>query len=200
MTKPSIALPIVVEGRYDKIKLSSIVDADIITTDGFAIFNQKEKTALLRRLAEGRGVIVLTDPDGGGRVIRSYLSGALKGERVYHLHIPAERGKERRKKTAGRAGLLGVEGADPAVLLSLLAPFTEEAPARCASLTKADLFADGLSGGEGAKEKRAALAVRLSLPPDLSPNALLAAINLLFTEEEYRDALREITDAPEVTE
>ena len=200
MTKPTIALPIVVEGRYDKIKLSSIVDADIITTDGFAIFNQKEKTALLRRLAEGRGVIVLTDPDGGGRVIRSYLSGVLRGERVYHLHIPAEHGKERRKKTAGRAGILGVEGADPAVLLSLLAPFTEEAPARRAALTKADFFADGLSGGEGAKEKRAALAVRLSLPPDLSPNALLAAINLLFTEEEYRAALRKITDAPEVTE
>ena len=193
MAKPSIALPIVVEGRYDKIKLSSIVDADIITTDGFAIFNQKEKTALLRRLAAGRGVIVLTDPDGGGRVIRSYLSGALSGERVYHLHIPATPGKERRKKTAGRAGLLGVEGADPEVLLSLLAPFTSDAPARRAALTKADLFADGLSGGEGSKEKRAALATRLSLPPDLSPNALLAAINLLFTEEEYRAALSEVT-------
>lgn len=193
MTKPTIALPIVVEGRYDKIKLSSIVDADIITTDGFAIFNQKEKTALLRRLAEGRGVIVLTDPDGGGRVIRSYLAGALRGERVYHLHVPAEHGKERRKKTPGRAGLLGVEGTDPAVLLSLLAPFASGAPAHRASLTKADLFADGLSGGEGAREKRAALAARLRLPPDLSPNALLAAINLLFTEEEYRDALREVT-------
>ncbi len=198
MTKPRIALPIVVEGRYDKIKLSSIVDADIITTEGFAIFNQKEKTALLRRLAEGRGVIVLTDPDGGGRVIRSYLSGVLSGERVYHLHIPAERGKERRKKTPGRAGLLGVEGADPAVLLSLLAPFTGEAPARRASLTKADLYADGLSGGEGAVERRAALALRLALPPDLSPNALLAAINLLFTEEEYRAALKAVSETREV--
>ncbi len=200
VAKPSIALPVVVEGRYDKIKLSSIVDADIITTDGFAIFNQKEKTALLRRLAEGRGVIVLTDPDGGGRVIRSYLAGVLRGERVYHLHIPAERGKERRKKTAGRAGLLGVEGTAPDILLSLLAPFTEEAPVRRASLTKADLYTDGLSGGEGAKEKRAALAVRLSLPPDLSPNALLAAINLLFTEEDYRAALRDVTEGSEAAE
>ncbi len=194
MNKPKIALPIIVEGRYDKIKLSSIVDANIFTTEGFALFHDKERLALLRRMAEGDGVIVLTDPDGGGRQIRSFLSGALGGGRLYHLHIPAVAGKERRKKTAGKAGLLGVEGADPSVLLSLLSPFTGDTVPRRAALTKADLFADGLSGGEGSAARRAAVAKTLSLPPDLSPNAFLAAINLLFTEEEYRAALSEVSE------
>ena len=194
MNKPKISLPIIVEGRYDKIKLSSIVDAEILTTDGFALFNNKERLALLRRLAQERGVIVLTDPDGGGRVIRSYLSGALSGERVYHLHVPAVHGKERRKQTAGKAGLLGVEGQQTEVLLSLLSPFMGEAIEARAALTKADLFADGLSGSAGCEAKRRALAERLALPPDLSANALLSAINLLFTEAEYRAALGEVAE------
>ncbi len=193
MNKPKISLPIIVEGRYDKIKLSSIVDAEILTTDGFALFNNKERLALLQRLAKDRGAIVLTDPDGGGRVIRSYLSGALSGERVYHLHVPAVQGKESRKQKAGKAGLLGVEGQEAEVLLSLLSPFIGEKIQKRASLTKADLYADGLSGGKGSEARRAALAERLALPPDLSANALLAAINLLFTEDEYRAALREVT-------
>ena len=193
MDKPRITLPIIVEGRYDKIKLASLVDAAIFTTEGFSLFHDKEKLALLRRMAEGDGVIVLTDPDGGGRQIRSFLSGALGGK-LYHLHIPAVAGKEKRKKVAGKAGLLGVEGADPAVLLSLLSPFAGDAVPRRASLTKADLFADGLSGGEGSAARRAAVAKTLSLPPDLAPNAFLAAINLLFTEEEYRAALSEVTE------
>ena len=193
MEKPKISLPILVEGRYDKIKLSSIVDANILTTEGFGLFHDKEKLAMLRRLAEGQGLIVLTDPDGGGRQIRSFLSGALGGK-LYHLHIPAVAGKERRKKTAGKAGLLGVEGADPAVLLSLLSPFFGgEVPHR-AALTKADLFADGLSGGDRSAARRAAVAKTLSLPPDLSPNAFLAAVNLLCSEEEYRAALSEVAE------
>ena len=192
MNKPKVTLPIIVEGRYDKIKLDSLVEATVVTTEGFALFHDKNRLLMLRRMAEATGVIVLTDPDGGGRQIRSYLAGALGHGRIVHLHIPAVEGKERRKKTAGKAGLLGVEGAAPEVLLHLLSPFFgESAPAR-AALTKADLFADGLSGGEGSAVRRAALAERLALPPDLSPNALLAAINLLFTEEEYRAALREV--------
>ena len=192
MDKPRITLPIIVEGRYDKIKLSSIVDADIITTDGFSLFNNKEKLAMLRRLADGNGVIVLTDPDGGGKVIRSYLSGALRGERVYHLHVPAVPGKERRKRTPGKAGLLGVEGADPEVLRALLAPFAGDAPPCRAGLTKADLYADRLSGQPESAARRARLAEILRLPPDLSPNALLAAINLLIDREEYDNALKEV--------
>lgn len=193
MDKPRITLPIVVEGRYDKIKLSSIVDAHIITTDGFALFHDKERLALLRRMAEGGGIIVLTDPDGGGKQIRSFLSGAIGGQ-VYHLHIPAVMGKERRKKTPGKAGLLGVEGAEPAVLLSLLSPFMGSTVPKRASITKADLYRDGLSGKEGSAALRASLAKRLGLPPDLAPNALLAAVNLLFSEEEYRAALEGIPE------
>jgi ribonuclease M5 len=193
VAKPKVALPILVEGRYDKIKLSSIVDANILTTEGFSIFHDKEKLALLRRLAKDGGIIVLTDPDGGGRQIRSFLSGALGTARIHHLHIPAVHGKEKRKKQAGRSGLLGVEGADPEVLTRLLSPFyTDTRPSR-ASLTKADLFADGLLGGDMSAERRASLSSRLGLPADLSSNALLSAINLLFSEEEYRAALSEVT-------
>ena len=186
-----IPIPIVVEGRYDKIKLASIAEAEILTTDGFSLFNDRERRTLLRRMAKD-GIIVLTDPDGGGKQIRSFLSALLGGEHVYHLHVPAVKGKEARKSRAGRAGLLGVEGTDPDVLRALLAPFAGGAPAARAALTKADLFADGLSGGDGSRERRAAVAERLGLPPDLTPNALLAAINLLCTEEEYRKALTEV--------
>ena len=192
MDKLKIALPILVEGRYDKIKLSSIVDGNIITTDGFAIFNDKEKLALVRRMAVG-GIIVLCDPDGGGAQIRRFLSGALPSDKIYHLHIPAIEGKERRKKTAGRAGTLGVEGVDAELLRSVLAPFAGDTPPLRATLSKADLYADGLSGGEGSADRRAAVADRLSLPKNLSPNAFLAAVNLLCTEEEYRAALCEVT-------
>ena len=193
MNKPKIALPIIVEGRYDKIKLSSLVDAHIVTTDGFSLFHDRERLALLRRMAEEGGVIVLTDADGGGRQIRSFLSSALGGT-VHHLHIPAGPGKERRKKTAGRAGLLGVEGTDNETLLRLLTPFFSDSVPDRAALTKADLYADGLSGGEGSAALRAAVSRRLSLPADLSANAFLAAVNLLFSEEEYRAALREVTE------
>ena len=114
-------------------------------------------------------------------------------DKIYHLHIPAIKGKERRKKTAGRAGTLGVEGVDAELLRSVLAPFAGDTPPSRAALTKADLYADGLSGGEGSADRRAAVADRLSLPKNLSPNAFLAAVNLLCTEEEYRAALSEVT-------
>ena len=193
MDKPKVALPILVEGRYDKIKLSSIVDANIFTSEGFSIFHDREKLALLRRLSEDGGLIVLTDPDGGGRQIRSFLSGALGAGKVYHLHIPAVHGKEKRKKQAGKAGLLGVEGADPETLRSLLAPFFSGSRPTRASLTKADLYTDGLLGGDMSAERRAAVATRLGLPGDLSSNGFLAAVNLLFSEEDYRAALSEVT-------
>ena len=192
MDKLKISLPIIVEGRYDKIKLTSLVDGNIITTDGFAIFNDKEKLSLLRRMAKD-GVILLCDPDGGGAQIRRFLSGALPSDRIYHLHIPAIPGKERRKRTAGRAGTLGVEGVDNEILRTLLAPFSGDAPPARAALTKADLYADGLSGGDGSADRRAAVAERLSLPKNLTPNAFLAAVNLLCSEEEYRAALCEVT-------
>ena len=135
MDKLKIAMPILVEGRYDKIKLTSLVDGNIITTDGFAIFNDKEKLALVRRMAVD-GIIVLCDPDGGGAQIRRFLSGALPSDKIYHLHIPAIEGKERRKKTAGRAGTLGVEGVDAELLRSVLAPFAGDTPPSRAALTR----------------------------------------------------------------
>lgn len=191
MDKITISRPIIVEGKYDKITLAALVDAQIIPTDGFSLFNQKEKAALLRRIADAHGVIVLTDSDDGGRQIRSYLSSILPPDKVTHLYIPAIKGKERRKPHAGKAGLLGVEGMEADTLRALLSPFADGVPARArGEVTKQDFYLDGLSGREGAEEKRRALALALNLPPDMTANALLAAINLLITKEEYKHALR----------
>ena len=190
MEKLTISRPIIVEGKYDKIKLDSLLSAYIIPTDGFALFKKPEKRALLRRLAERSGVIVLTDADGGGKQIRSFLSELLPKDKVIHLHTPAVPGKEKRKEKAGKAGLLGVEGIDADTLRAIFAPFADGAPARtCGGITKLDFYNDGLSGKDGAKEKREALARLLELPPDLTANALLDACNLLCTKEEYKEAL-----------
>lgn len=190
MEKPTVTLPILVEGKYDKIKLDSLVSAKIVPLGGFSLFNRGDRIAFLRKLAAGSGVIVLTDSDGGGRQIRSYLSECLPKEQVFHLYIPAVAGKEKRKKVGGKAGLLGVEGTDNETLLSLLRPFFGEAARGSGlSLTKADLYKDGLLGGDGSARLRQRLCRTLSLPPDLSPNALLDALNLAFSEDEYRAAL-----------
>ena len=195
MEKLTISRPIIVEGKYDKIKLDSLLSAYIIPTDGFALFKKTEKKALLRRLAKEKGVIVLTDADGGGKQIRTFLSELLPKDKVIHLHTPAIQGKERRKEKAGKAGLLGVEGIDADTLRALFAPFADGAPAHpCGGITKLDFYNDGLSGKEGATEKRAALALSLGLPPDLTANTLLDAINLLVTKEEYRAALERIQE------
>lgn len=186
-----IDYPILVEGKYDRAKLLQLVDAHVIETNGFGIFQDKEKRALLRRLAEPRGVIVLTDSDHAGGVIRGHLSGILPKDKVIHLYTPQIKGKERRKREASKEGLLGVEGMTPEVLLTLLAPFASDAPARAkrAELTKQDFYADGLSGGKDSSALRARLAREAGLPVSLSANALLAAINLLFTEAEYHTML-----------
>lgn len=194
MEKLSVSRPIIVEGKYDKIKLDSLLSAHIISTDGFGIFKKTEKAVLLRRLAEKEGVIILTDADGGGRQIRSYLSEILPKEKVIHLYIPAVAGKEKRKAKAGRAGLLGVEGMDADTLRQIFLPFADGAAERKrGGVTKQDFYRDGLSGGDGAKGKRAALSVALGLPPDMTANALLDAINLLYTKEEYRDIIARLT-------
>ena len=190
--KLTIPLPIIVEGKYDKIKLSSVLDAHIIPTGGFSLFRQKEKTALLRRLGEAHGVIVLTDSDGGGKQIRAFLSGILPKEKIFHLYIPQIAGKEKRKDKAGKAGLLGVEGMDADLLYELFLPFAGGAPQRRGGITKARFYADGLSGGDGSKEKRAALCARIGFPTDMTANALLEALNLLYTEKEYEEILKEI--------
>ena len=182
---------IVVEGRYDKNTLSQLVDTVILETSGFGIFKDGEKLALFRRLAEERGLIVLTDPDGAGFVIRNFLKGSIPPDRVKHAYVPDILGKERRKRTPGKEGKLGVEGMRPAVLEEALrragATFLDGSGEDRVSrrpITKADLFTLGLSGGPGAGEKRKALLKRLSLPEHLSPNAMLEVLNALYSYEE----------------
>ena len=183
---------IVVEGRYDKNTLSQVVDATVVTLGGFAVFNDREKLAFLRRLALERGLIVLTDSDGAGFVIRNYLKGALPRDRVKQAYIPDIHGKERRKRAPGKEGKLGVEGMRPQVLLESLrragATFLDEEDQNTAlkePITKADLFALGLTGGTGSAARRQALLRQLDLPEHLTPNALLEALNLLYTREAF---------------
>lgn len=182
---------IVVEGRYDKNALSQVVDATVITLGGFSVFNDKEKLAFLRRLAEKQGLIVLTDSDGAGFVIRNYLKGALPKELVKQAYIPDIYGKERRKRAPGKEGKLGVEGMKPDVLLVALeragATFLDgalEENRKGAPITKADLFALGLTGGQDSAARRQALLRKLELPEHLTANGLLEALNLLYGRED----------------
>ena len=178
---------IIVEGRYDKNTLAQIVDAPILETSGFGIFHDSQRLALLRRLAETRGIIVLTDSDGAGFVIRNYLRGAIDPAQVKHAYIPDVAGKERRKRTASKEGKLGVEGMRPEVLLEALrragATIDEKSTVKGKSITKADPYALGLIGPDSV-EKRKALCKRLELPEHLSANALVEVLNLLMDREE----------------
>lgn len=190
---------IVVEGRYDKNTLSQVVDATVITLGGFSVFNDREKLAFLRRLAEKQGLIVLTDSDGAGFVIRNYLKGALPKDQVKQAYIPDIRGKERRKRAPGKEGKLGVEGMKPDVLLETLrrcgATFldeTEETRPPKVPITKADLFELGLTGGPDSAAKRRALLKRLDLPEHLTANGLLEALNLLYDLESLRREMEDL--------
>ena len=194
MTAPlPIREAIVVEGRYDKAALAGVVDTLILDTAGFGVFRDGEKLALLRRLAEKRGLIVLTDPDGAGFVIRNYLKGAIPKGQVKHAYVPDVYGKERRKRAPGKEGKLGVEGMPPdvlrrAVLNAGATVLDGDAPERAAgNLTPADLFALGLSGTADAAERRGELLKRLGLPERMSAKALLAALNALYTPGELEE-------------
>ena len=186
MDKLRVRYPVVVEGKYDKATLLSLLDTPVFALGGFAVYHNEKTRALLRRLAGAGPVILLTDSDGGGRQIRAFLSGILPPDRVIHLFIPRIPGKEKRKAKPGKAGLLGVEGMPPDVLRRLFAPFLEnaDAPAR-EPVTKADLFALGLSGAPDSAEKRAAISRALELPDDLPANAFLSALNLVLSREEF---------------
>ncbi len=188
---------VVVEGRYDKSTLSGVVDTVILETAGFGIFKNGERLALLRRLARQRGLIVLTDSDGAGFVIRNFLKGAIPPGQVKHAYIPDVYGKERRKRAPGREGKLGVEGMPPEVLRQAIlragaTVLDGDAPARPqGNLTPADLFALGLSGTPDAARRRGELLRRLDLPQGMSAKALLAALNALYTPEELDALLNE---------
>lgn len=188
---------IVVEGRYDKNALSQVVDAVILETSGFSVFKDSEKLSLLRRLAQKQGLIVLTDSDGAGFVIRNYIKGAIPTELVKHAYIPDVYGKERRKRAPGKEGKLGVEGMRPEVLLQALlrAGATVEGEASAAprgQLTAADLYSLGLTGREDSVQRRTALLRRLELPEHLSAKALLTVLNALYTWEELNTILEQM--------
>ena len=183
---------IVVEGKYDKNTLSQIVDAPIIQTDGFHIMKDKEQLELLRAVAKKRGLIIFTDSDGAGFVIRNYLKGAIPSQQLKHAYIPDIPGKERRKSAPGKEGKLGVEGMTPEIILEALRRSGatiagESITDNSQPINKLDMFNMGLSGNPNSKAKRLALQKLLQLPEHMSSNALLQALNLLYTKEEiYR--------------
>lgn len=176
---------ILVEGKYDKIKLSQIFDATILTTDGFGIFKQKDKLALLRRLAETRGLLIFTDSDGAGFVIRNYLKGAVPKEKLFHAYIPDLYGKEKRKAKGSKEGKLGVEGVPDDVIIRAVeasGALQGSVPAK-SGITKADLYELGLSGSAGSTQRRLRLLKELQLPQQLSSNALLDVLNCIIDLE-----------------
>lgn len=187
---------ILVEGRYDKNTLSQIVDATILETSGFGIFQDKRQMSLLRRVAEKRGLIVFTDSDGAGFVIRNHIKSAIPGKYLKHAYIPDVFGKERRKSAPGKEGKLGVEGMRPDVILEALrragATLEGECTAKRAQITKQDLMELGLSGGPDASVKRLALLKKLDLPEHMSANAMLQALNLLYDFSELRTIVEEL--------
>jgi len=196
MEKPVIAYPIVVEGKYDKIKITSLFCADVFVTDGFGVFRREDKIAFFRMLAKKTPLIILADSDGAGTVIRRYFLSILPKDRQIHIYTPEIFGKEKRKPAPSKSGRLGVEGMDAEVLRKLLAPYvvSESSELDAASvgrregeeqITKADMYAVGLSGRTDSAEARKRLAQRLELPSDISATALLTVLQLLYTREEF---------------
>ncbi|MBE6549695.1 MAG: DUF4093 domain-containing protein [Ruminococcaceae bacterium] len=186
--KLNIPYPIIVEGKYDRLRLLSVCNANILTTDGFGIFKKSEKLSLIRQLSARTSIIVLTDSDGAGKVIRSHLTSAIPKDRLIQLYIPRIKGTEKRKDTPSAEGTLGVEGMERELLFDLLSPF-EDSERVCAAaqnpLSKADLYADGLSGRPDSASRRDDLAKKLGLPPAMTANALLAALKILVSYDEY---------------
>lgn len=202
--KIRISLPIVVEGKYDKNTLLQIFDATVITVGGFAVFNSREKQILLRRLAE-RGIILLTDPDGAGGVIRSFIKGIVPKEKVYNLYIPKVEGKEKRKSRASKEGLLGVEGMSRETLIKIFSPFISDGD-ECSCgidkpremITKIDFYTDKLTGAANSSVMRDKLSLYFGLPDGMSANALLEALNIIADKSAYRQAVDEIFSDPDV--
>lgn len=194
-----ISLPIIVEGKYDKSTLLSIFDTPVVTLGGFGVFNSKQKQQLIRKLAVN-GIIVLTDSDGAGKLIRSFLNGIIPKDKIFNLYIPKILGKEKRKTAPSKEGLLGVEGMSRDELIRVLSPFIvsdDKGAVRVSEervlITKVDFYRDKLTGGENSSERRDKLAAHFNLPDGMSANALIEALNIIATHEEYEAAVREIT-------
>lgn len=195
-------LPVVVEGKYDKMKLSQLLSAHIITTDGFGIFNKKEKLSLIKRLAEN-GIVLLCDSDGAGGVIRRHIMSAVPKDKIYNLYIPKIEGKEKRKKEASKEGTLGVEGMELSLLYKMFSELCEKlnidvsngtmgATLQTKAVTKADFFEDGLTGCADSSAARDALGEYFSLPSGMTPTALLGAINILTDHNGYKEAVKAV--------
>ena len=184
--------PVIVEGKYDKIKLSSVISSPIITTDGFSLFNNREKAALIKKLAQNGGVIVITDSDGAGQVIRGRIKNIAAGCPVENIYIPQIVGKEKRKAHASKDGFLGVEGMDRKLLEKLLEKYIAKKGEDSEKLTKTDLYEMGLSGAENSKALREKVCGHLALPHDMSANALLEAVNLLYSRELFIQTVKNV--------
>ena len=189
---------VIVEGKYDKIKLSSLIDGLIIDTGGFQIFNNKEKLALIRRLADTRGILVLTDSDSAGFLIRNHLTGMIPKGKIKHAYIPDIFGKEHRKEKPSKEGKLGVEGIPQEILAEVIrragadCDVSEEKSRSFRTVTKADLFEWGFSGGQDSRKKLVSLLKELRLPEHLSPNALLQVVNCLMSYEDFCEVAKNL--------
>ena len=188
---------VIVEGKHDKIKLSSFIEGLIIETNGFRIFKDKEKMSMLRQLADTRGLLILTDSDSAGFLIRNYLNGSIDKRKIKHAYIPEICGKERRKEKPSKEGKLGVEGLSQEILKRAIqnagatcADITEATPQR--RISKLDLYNDGLSGGPDSAQRRKALLCALQLPQYLSANALVDVLNSLMSYEEYQTQVHKL--------
>lgn len=187
---------VIVEGKYDKIKLSAVLDTVIIETDGFAIFKDKEKQKLIRFLAEKRGIIIMTDSDSAGFKIRSFINGITKSENIKNVYMPDVYGKEKRKTEVSKEGKLGVEGMKTEVIMSALKKAgvlcAENSKTESREITRTDFFEDGISGKDNSSEIRKALAKELDLPERISASSLLKIINTYLTYDEYKDAVNRV--------
>ena len=197
MNKIKIDIPIIVEGKYDLIKLRSLIDGTIIKTDGFGIFKSNEVKKHIQRLAEKQGIIIFTDSDSAGLVIRNHLKSIIPSDKLFHIYPPQIQGKERRKNAPSKEGYLGVEGLSADVIRSLFVPFeTKDGIQReqKKEITKIDFFEDGLTGNENSAQKRKKLLKKLGLPDNLSANALLETLNFLYDYEFYKETIKQIEE------
>ena len=194
MNKLELKEAVIVEGRYDKIKLSEIISSPVIDTGGFRVFKDKEKQALIRQIAEKRGILIMTDVDSAGFVIRNFLRGIVPAEQIKHAYIPIVEGKESRKTEPSKEGKLGVEGIDRDALIASIrksgAQIIGEDIKSAQEITKADFYKYGLSGRDDSAIFRKRILSDLELPEYLTANAMIAAINCLFTKEEFEDYLQ----------
>lgn len=181
---PYVKLPIIVEGRYDKSAIMGMFSATVITTDGFSVFNSKEKQALIRKMAKD-GIILLTDSDSGGKQIRSFISSIVPKNKIYQLYIPRIEGKEKRKTHKGKEGIVGVEGVGGEIISKLLMPFVSENHSqKRGDITPVDMFNLGLSGAENSAKLRDFVSSKFDLPPSMSAKSMLAALNVISNKDE----------------